>query len=229
MGWAALVALAPAGASVLLVGACAEGGSFDYVLDGSALEGGSDEGGAVLPLLDSGVEGGARDSGGAEDAGSLPCTGAIVINEIKVAGATANDEFVELFNPTGCDVALGGWSIRYQSASGGAGSAGHLFAGGASIPSRGFYLVASATFSGRDADLQTGFAASGQIGLVDDTSRLVDAVAYGTVTGGTYREGSAAPSPSSSGSLARKADGVDTDNNAADFAFATPGSPGSPN
>jgi hypothetical protein len=65
----------------------------------------------------------------------------------------------------------------------------------------------------------------GEVGLLDDTGKIVDAVAYGTVTATTYKEGTAAPSPPSGGSIGRSPSGVDTDNNKTDFKTYTTPSP----
>jgi hypothetical protein len=72
-------------------------------------------------------------------------------------------------------------------------------------------------------------ATSGQIALFDDTNTKIDGVGYGTITGGSYREGTAAPSPPANGSIGRKVDGVDTDNNQADFKTFTTHSAGAAN
>src|SRR3990170_744141 len=41
----------------------------------------------------------------------------IVISEIQVGGSVANDEFVELYNPTGDAVDLTGWRLRKEGPS----------------------------------------------------------------------------------------------------------------
>lgn len=166
----------------------------------------------VLPPDDSGSSGG--------------CAMKVVINELVTNGAGgANDEMVELYNPSTCDVPLGSWTLKYESAAGGAGAAGHTFAAGASIPSLGYLALTPGA-----ANWTSGMAAaSGQVGLLDDTGKVVDAVAYGTVTGGDYKEKTAATAPASGGSIGRSPNGVDTDNNKADFkTYATP-SPGAAN
>src|SRR5437868_4751487 len=69
----------------------------------------------------------------------------IWINQVQVEGdGGANDEFIELFNPTDSAVSLDGWSLQYKS------SAGNfpLVAGKknlpvASIPAYGYFLVAT--------------------------------------------------------------------------------------
>ncbi|MBX3186378.1 MAG: lamin tail domain-containing protein [Labilithrix sp.] len=181
---------------------------------------------STLPPRDTGTS----DSTVEEDSGGGTCTKDVFINELKTEGPGANDEFVELYNPNNCSVPLGGWSVKYQSAGGGAGGAGHTFAVGDSIPARSFLVLAPPSFPGADADWTPGMAgAAGQIALFDDTNAKIDGVGYGNVTGGSYREGTSAPAPPSNGSIGRKVDGVDTDNNNADFRTYTTPSPGASN
>jgi hypothetical protein len=206
--------------------ACANGTNVGYVGDD---EGGLllDSGGRdvnVLPTGDSSPGDGATGN----DSGGPGCTGAIVINELQTDGV---DEFVELYNPNSCAVPLSGWEIKYESAGGGAGPAGYKFVAGDSIPALGYFLVASSAFSGKkDATLISGFAAAaGQVGLVDDKSAIIDGVAYGTVTGGSYREKQSAAAPPTNKSIGRSPNGTDTDNNSADFKVLTSPSPGAAN
>lgn len=66
----------------------------------------------------------------------------IVFSEIKISGATANDEFVELYNPLDEDVDLAGWSIKQKTT-----SKENLISGeylnGKTIPSKGYFLITS--------------------------------------------------------------------------------------
>jgi hypothetical protein len=227
---AALV-LPPSLVLVLVLGACATGTNAGYPGDddaGSLLDsGGRDVN--VLPMGDSSPGDGASGS----DSGGAGCTGAVVINELRTDGTTANDEFVELYNPNSCAVPLSGWEIKYESAAGIAtGSlAGYKFVAGDSIAANGYFLVASSAFAGKkDATLVAGFqATSGQVGLLDDKGATVDGVAYGTVTAGSYREKQAAPTPPTSKSIGRSPNGVDTNSNSADFKVLSASSPGAAN
>jgi hypothetical protein len=168
--------------------------------------------------------------GGGDDAG--PCDGKVVINELMTAGASAYDEFIELYNPGGCAVPLGGWKLGYRSGTGSAAPPILTFAPGSSIPAKSFLVIGRPEFSGKkDITItsSTSMAADkGQVGLEDDKGTLVDAVGYGAATG-AYVEGSPAPTPDTSGSISRKTDGVDTNDNAADFAKTKPHSAGAPN
>jgi hypothetical protein len=222
--------LATASVLALVVVACANGTNVGYVGDDEAgllL----DSGGRDVNVLPTGDSSPGADSAPGNDAGNPGCTGAIVINELKTAGATdPNDEFVELYNPNSCAVPLSGWEIKYESSGGGPGPAGYKFVAGDSIPAQGYFLVASSTFTGKkDATLVNGFAAAGQVGLVDDKKAIIDGVAYGTVTGGSYGEKQAAAAPAAGKSVGRSPNGTDSNSNSADFKVLTSPSPGAAN
>ncbi len=156
------------------------------------------------------------------DAQPKPTGKSVVINELVTEGT----EFVELYNPTSSEVDLTDWEIRYESGGGGAGGAGHNFSSGDSIASHAYLVLQGGSWT-------SGMSATdGQIGLFDGSgngARRVDAVAYGSVTGGSFREGQSAPRPPPGGSIGRSPNGTDSNNNKADFkGFDTP-TPGDPN
>lgn len=222
---AAAITTAPF-ACALLVIACATGTGSTGLFDG---EGGLLEDGGTrdVTVLPTGDAGGGVDTGTVpgDDASTGGCTEKVVINELKSDG----DELVELFNPNSCAVPLGNWELKYASAGGGSGPAGYKFGAGDSIGANGYFVVATGSIA-KDATLTGGFAAdNGQVGLLDDSGKLVDAVAYGAVTAGPYREAQSAPKPPANGSIGRNASGADTDDNRSDFKTLASPSPGAAN
>jgi predicted extracellular nuclease len=164
----------------------------------------------------------------------------VVINEVYGgggnSGATYTNDFIELYNPTADAISLEGWSVQYASASGTNWSVTAL---GGSIPSKGHYLVQEAQGAGGTEPLPapdaTGTLAmsgsQGKVALVSSATALscgsacvpsdtvVDFVGFG---GANEFEGTgAAPGLSNATSDART-DGIDRDDNAADFTQGAP-------
>lgn len=151
--------------------------------------------------------------------------GEILINQVSPDYGAAADEYIELVNTTNKTFDLSTLAIRYQSASGSTGPAGGTLSG-ILQPHHYWLLSPNATITvgltnalARDGAFATGFAAaSGQLALVRISDYVViDGVGYGMITGGTYTEGTAAAPPPTDGGIKRTVDGVDTDNNSADF------------
>lgn len=165
------------------------------------------------------------------DAGG--CTGKLVINEVQTEGTAANQEFVEIYNPTACDVVLEGWALKYSAASGNTPST--FFTGLIShkVLAKDTFVVANTSFSGpKNATYTNGTLAAdnGQVGLFDKLGKKVDGVGYGTIATAdrTLTEGNPAPTPGGAGkSVQRVPNGTDTDSNQADFrsANSTPNAP----
>jgi trimeric autotransporter adhesin len=112
-------------------------------------------------------------------------------------GTGANDEFVELYNPTSAAIDLSGWFIQRRAAGGSAACWATLPAG-ASIAAGGFYLVGGAGYTASRyagapaADfVTTGTQIGGgsesvllvsSAGSCTGTSAVIDAVSAGTIT-----------------------------------------------
>lgn len=156
---------------------------------------------------------------------AVPSRGEILINQFSPDYGLSSDEYVELVNTTEklFDASL--LKIEYHSAGGNPGAAGGNLYG--IIRPHSYWLL-----SGRDTvtvgltssvvpecSLSTGFSSTaGQLALKRRADNFViDGLAYGTVTSNTLGENSPAAQPPSNGGLKRAIDGVDTDNNAADF------------
>lgn len=224
-------ALAAVGiAAGLVVAACSDGAS-----NGSApgLDAGADARGTPRADGSSKPEPEPElDASSGDDDVEHPCTGKVVINELQVGG-DGGAEFIELFNPTDCAIALGDWKLLYQSGNDVAGvGALHTFGVGDAIRGRTFLLLANTKFVGKiDAELKGAMSSEGgQVGLVNDEKAVVDGVGYGKGDGGAtkgmYTEGSAVEAPPGGASLGRKKDGADGDDNAADFGVFTKHSAG---
>ncbi len=160
-------------------------------------------------------------SGGAY---SLPAPGNILINQLSPDYGAPADEFVELVNTTNQSFNLSTLQLKYQSASGSNSSAGGVLSG-VLLPHHYWLLSPNGTVTvGQtnlvaDGTFSSGFAtASGQIALVrisDNT--IIDGVGWGTITSGTFTEGTAAATPPTDGAIKRVTDGADANNNASDF------------
>lgn len=172
----------------------------------------------------------------------------IVISEVQVAGVTANDEFVELYNPTNSAVDLSGWRLTKKASSGAQTSLVSTITG--SIPSHGFFLITPQTgYTGSvSADITYSSSASAAVVAANNTvllysdagTTLVDKVGMGTASD---VEGTSTQVPDTGQSIERKANsastvtsmttradkllgnGEDTDNNATDFIVRTTSEP----
>lgn len=165
----------------------------------------------------------------------------IVISEIQIAGVNANDEFVELYNPTDMAIDLAGWRLtRFTST----GTEGNLVASMSGvIPAHGYFLVAHASYSGTvnpDLDYSTSnnIPASGAAALYSDAGQtIIDLIGFGA---NTHNETTPFQNPPTGQSAERKAqsdstsllmaigglhelfgNGEDTNNNSLDFLTRT--------
>lgn len=166
----------------------------------------------------------------------------LVISEFRTRGPNGpSDEFVELYNPTGAAVNIGGWQVRRSSAcptdpnvtpSTTTSQLAVITTGTILQPGQHYLLAASgSSITGADQYFSAGIADTGGIALTTSSqTEIVDQV--GMCMGTLYREGlSLAPltgAPSNQ-SYERKPGGdtscYDTDNNAVDFALISPSKP----
>ncbi len=152
----------------------------------------------------------------------------IVISQIQAAGSgsgNADQEFVELFNPTASSIDITGWRLKEENPTNS--SSSNLVASMSGvISSHGYFLVGSPTYPGSPAADEiysassSAFTANSTIVLFSDAgTTIVDKVGMGTAVD---KETNTAPAPTPSGSIQRKLDenaghGTDTDDNSADF------------
>jgi len=185
----------------------------------------------------------------------------VVINEAYLSGGSAGaafkNKFVELYNPTDADITLDGMSVQYRSATGTGNSNGVVALSGV-IPAGGYYLVQGGSNGANGAVLPEADAAgnlnpsgtTGTLALVQGTAAVtlgtgsvvgadgvVDVLGYGTSN--TFETAPAtAPAGNTDVKSLNRTDGVDTNDNSADFTLSAtitpqasetdPGDPGDP-
>jgi len=175
-----------------------------------------------------GGPGGASAGGG--HGGARACT--VKINELQTGGATALDEFVELYN-TCPDLALDltGYTLVYRSSAGTTDFVRVSFTGGGFLAGKPYFVCANSGYAGAaDARYADGLADSGGgLALRDAKGAIVDSLGWGDASN-AFVEEEAATAPPAGQSIARVPDGHDTGDNAADFVVRAPATtPGAPN
>ena len=157
----------------------------------------------------------------------------LVISEFRPRGpAGGNDEFVELFNPTGSAVDIGGWKILGSNNAGT--NSVRATVPVSTVLGPGCYFLATNTaasgYSGTVAGnvtYTTGITDDGGIALTRSDNSMVDQV--GMSAGSAFGEGHALASfgaTNADRAYARTpTSGSDTDDNAADFVMTTPSGP----
>lgn len=156
----------------------------------------------------------------------------IFISEVMTAsGTNSSQEFVELYNSSADELSLEGWSVEYKSSTStdtASNWSRKAYLHGV-IPGSGFYLIApKAFYPDADSDWVSSMATSaGHIRLKDAQGLVVDKLGYGS--GANAPESISAPGLDAGKSLERlpgikndqAGNGIDTDNNWADFIMRT--------
>ena len=162
----------------------------------------------------------------------------VVISDVQVEGATANDEFVELYNPTNIPISLSGWYLTKKTSGG---NEQNLLADipiGKSIPARGFFLITPQTGYTGPVTADTTYSQTSYFIATDNTVILysdnkitvVDKVGFGDAVDNETL--SYPTNPPDNKSLQRKINATlnesgsygpawDTDNNSVDFFIRT--------
>lgn len=142
--------------------------------------------------------------------------GHIVISEVQIAGATAGDEFVELYNPTSSVVDLSGWRLRRETSTGGDG--GNLVASlSGNIPAHGFFLVTPQSGYTGSASADQMYSVAGNPVAANNTVLLFSDAAItlvekvGVGSGASTAEGTGTATPAAGQSVERKANPSSTD------------------
>jgi hypothetical protein len=229
---------------------CKAGGSWDTTCAGSDLA-------MYCPGTSCGADAGSLDAGGMDaggmdagsvDAGSCALTH-VVISQVRSRGmGGANDEFIELYNPTTVDVTLDStWKIMGKS-TGSTTYTARWTGNGGIIPTHGHYLMTGANYTqmpARDQALSAGITDAASL-VLSRAGTQIDAVCYafdaptttavsaftceGTPVSNAPHNNGTAGASNTNVSFERKLGGsagncVDTDDNASDFAALTPATP----
>ena len=168
----------------------------------------------------------------AADMGGCAASDHLVINEVQTgSAASANDEFIELYNPCALPVDPSNWTLVYRSAPGTSDVIVVQLANGQRIAAHGYLLIAGPAYTGSGAaaaDQTYGAgklaAAGGGLAVRDLTQAILDSVGWGTATN-AFVEGAVAPAPGDGQSIARTPNGTDTNHNDTDFQIAATPTP----
>jgi len=142
-----------------------------------------------------------------EDVVSSTITYNLFINEIY-PNPISGEEWVEIYNPNTLSVQLDGWKL-YDGV-------GERSAPTGTIPASGFFVIDFTSVLNNSGDILI---------LKNDRGENIDQLVYGNWVGG----GPNAVAPATGNSLARKADGGDTGNDANDFGETVSTTRGLPN
>jgi hypothetical protein len=112
----------------------------------------------------------------------------VVISEIQIGSVDADDEFVELYNPTDSPVEMTGWRLTRRNATGGSTQNLILSLDGI-IPAHGYFLIAHREYTGQVVPdllysaLSSAMTADNIITLYSDSgSTIVDLVGLGSAS-----------------------------------------------
>ncbi|MEO8251476.1 MAG: lamin tail domain-containing protein [Chloroflexota bacterium] len=169
-----------------------------------------------------------RDAGGVAVPLAEATSGHLLVSEIMTGGASASDEFIELYNPTARTLPIEGLEVVYVSASGATVTRKASWPTGAAGLAPGAHLLVAngaGVFAGiADVTYANGVAATGgSVALrILGATTAVDAVGWGNATN-SWLETQPAPAPPAGSSLERLPGGSsgssqDTDDNSGDFA-----------
>jgi micrococcal nuclease len=169
-----------------------------------------------------------------EDRGEQTPPDHLVINEVHVA----DNEFVELYNPTNDEISLGGYYFVYYSSSRVSWDDPYriqIVPEDALVPAGGYYLIGLKGFvtsnANPNADWQPYTSAqlsnnAGTVAVFENDPRTggivpLDVAAWGAISS-ELKEGEAADSPPAGKSITRNAVHSDSGNNNADFSIGEP-------
>ena len=184
-----------------------------------------------------------------------PTADHVVISEVQIAGSNADDDFIELYNPTNSAINLAGSRLVKRTSSGATDTDIKVFGSSDSIPAHGYYLWCNTGLNSLlSCDAQSTDTLSNHNSFAlrygpRDSGTIIDAVTLGSPAH-PLGEGTALSAPPAGSSVERKAlststaatmgvggadefkgNGFDSNNNSTDFilrSVSQPQNSGSP-
>lgn len=168
----------------------------------------------------------------------------VVISEVQIAGTIADDDFIELYNPTSVSISLSGHRLVKRTSSGSSDENIVVFSSTDSMAAHSYLLWCNSGFTTLSCNKTSGDTLSNNNSIalrngVIDVSAIIDAVTFGTPAN-PLGEGTSLLAPVASSSIERKANstststtmalsgtdefkgnGFDLDNNSTDFVSRT--------
>src|SRR5439155_8875090 len=144
----------------------------------------------------------------------------LLINEVATRGASASDEWVEIYNPCAQDITSSG-TVMYRSSAATSDSSTVATLTNRVFPKQGYFLIANTGYSGA-ADIKSfvggGLADDGGgVALRDGAMKIISSMAWGSGTDNKFQQGTPATAVTGSSSLARTPNGQNTKNDFKDF------------
>ena len=160
------------------------------------------------------------------------CTvSSLLINEVRTgSSASADEEWVEIYNPCGNAITLTG-KLVYRADTSSADSNTLATITSKSIAGGAYFLVANAGYAG-SADVKPFESGGlkdggGGVALRDSSNNVINAMGWGSANNG-FQQGTAAAGEATGKSMARTPNGANTHHDNVDFKSATP-TPGAAN
>lgn len=116
----------------------------------------------------------------------VSASSSLILSEVSIAGESANDEYIELYNTSDSPLDISSYQLRKRTASGSESSI-KVFPKNSFIPARGFFLWANSQGIYQEplADTETSasLASNNSVGLFSSSGAdgiLIDSIAWGT-------------------------------------------------
>jgi hypothetical protein len=158
----------------------------------------------------------------------------ILIVEVQIAGASSNNDFIKIYNPTNNDLDIGSFKLRKKSSTSSESSI-RAFPQGSKILANGYFLWTNsennfANSLSADVSSKATLAKNNSVAILNSEGVILDSLAWGESSNPFVEEQSFPENPEPNQRLTRKqGNGIyqDTNNNNQDFYLNPPSQPSS--